>query len=309
MNPVGGNMGEITQKRVGELQRGVFQILMNSADPMPAGVVIQQMKLVLPPTAYELGEYKNGISRFDKIIRFGTIASVKAGWLVKSKSGWFLTDEGKAAFNTFTTPDSLFKEAKRIYKEWDKSRVAQSSPSDLEAETDVDQAIENSDAQITFDAADEASWLTIEDYVSNMNEFDVQNQLVVGLLKGMGFFVEWFAPPGPDGGLDVVALTDPLGVSGARIKVSVKRRGAKANVKDLREFTSLLHPGDSGIYFSVAGFTPEAMKEVRARERRLRLLDLEQFVELWISCYERIPEEHRRYLQLRPIHFLVKPTK
>jgi predicted Mrr-cat superfamily restriction endonuclease len=34
----------------------------------------------------------------------------------------------------------------------------------------------------------------------------------------------YVAPPGPDGGIDLIAHTDPLGTTGPRIKVQVKRR-------------------------------------------------------------------------------------
>jgi len=38
----------------------------------------------------------------------------------------------------------------------------------------------------------------------------------------MGYHVAWVAPPGPDGGVDVIAQSDPLGINGPRIKVQVK---------------------------------------------------------------------------------------
>jgi len=44
---------------------------------------------------------------------------------------------------------------------------------------------------------------------------------------------------------------------------------------------------------------------VRAQEkRRLMLLDLRRLFDLWVEHYDRIPEEHRRLLPLRAIHFL-----
>ena len=39
----------------------------------------------------------------------------------------------------------------------------------------------------------------------------------------MGYYPSWVSPPGPDGGLDIVAYPDPLGKRPPRIKVQVKR--------------------------------------------------------------------------------------
>nr|WP_289812093.1 hypothetical protein [Xanthomonas arboricola] len=36
-------------------------------------------------TEYEAGDYETGGRRFEKIVRFSTVAPVKAGWLVKDK--------------------------------------------------------------------------------------------------------------------------------------------------------------------------------------------------------------------------------
>jgi restriction system protein len=90
-------MAEITAKRVGELQRGVFTILLNQPEGLAAKEVLQKMEQVVPPTNFEKTDYPNnpGVRRFEKMIRFATIAPVKAGWLVKDKGKWWLTKDGR----------------------------------------------------------------------------------------------------------------------------------------------------------------------------------------------------------------------
>ncbi len=46
-------MAEITRKRVGELQRGVFKILLDSPDGLPAKDVLNRLPQVVPPTEFE----------------------------------------------------------------------------------------------------------------------------------------------------------------------------------------------------------------------------------------------------------------
>src|SRR5229473_1642359 len=73
-------MAEITRKRVGELQRGVFKILLDYPDGLPAKELLEKLVSVVPPTEFEKSEYPNrpGVRRFEKIVRFATIAPVKA---------------------------------------------------------------------------------------------------------------------------------------------------------------------------------------------------------------------------------------
>lgn len=90
-------MAEVTQKRIGELQRGVFKILVDHPEGLPAKEILQRMEQVVPPTDFEKSDYTNspGTQRFGKMIRFATIAPVKAGWMIKDKGKWYLTEEGE----------------------------------------------------------------------------------------------------------------------------------------------------------------------------------------------------------------------
>ena len=136
-----------------------------------------------------------------------------------------------------------------------------------------------------------------------MNPYDFQN-LVAGLLGGMGYHVAWVAPPGPDKGLDVLAFSDPLGVEGPRLKVQVKRSD-RMTVKEIRSFLSMLSDGDVGLFVSAGGFTKDAEDETRHQERRrAMLLDLRRFFDLWVEHYDKIAESYRRLLPLRPVYFL-----
>jgi restriction system protein len=69
-------MAEASQKRVGELQRGVFKILLDHPEGLPSKEAIKKMEEVVPPTAFEKADYPNkpGVQRFGKVIRFATIA-------------------------------------------------------------------------------------------------------------------------------------------------------------------------------------------------------------------------------------------
>jgi hypothetical protein len=59
------------------------------------------------------------------------------------------------------------------------------------------------------------------------------------------------------------------------------------------------------LYISAAGFSSQAEREARSQEkRRLKLIDLERFVELWVQHMQGLPDPDRRRLPLKPVYFL-----
>jgi restriction system protein len=110
-------MSNISRRRTGELQRGVFRILMDQPDGLPAKEIISRMPQVVPPTDFEKSDYPKhpGIQRYGKMIRFATIGPVKAGWLVKEKGRWYLTEEGKKAYVKFEDAEAFRRESSRLY--------------------------------------------------------------------------------------------------------------------------------------------------------------------------------------------------
>lgn len=287
-----------TKRRAGELVRGVFQILLDSPDGLPAKEVLRRLEGVVPANALESSHYPNrpNVRRYEKIVRFATIASVKAGWLIKNKGSWSLSEEGRAAYRKYSDPEAFFTEAGRLYRKWRADR-----PVDEPEEEDTD---ESAEAATTLEEAEEAAWAGIEEHLEQMNPFDFQ-ELVAGLLRGMGYFVEWVSPPGPDRGIDIVAHVDPLGVKGPRIKAQVKRRADKVSVDGVRGFMAILGDSDVGLFVCTGGFTRDAEDEARRQEkRRIMLVDLKRLFDLWTEHYDRIPEVQRRLLPLRAVHYL-----
>ena len=294
-------MAEISVRRSGELLRTAFEVLMDHPDGLPAKEVLAEIERRVVLTDFERSDYPNrpGVRRFEKIVRFGSIDEVKAEWLTKTKGRWILTDLGRASLTQFKDPEAFQREAIRLYREWKKSQPSATDeidePDDLEAPTA---------AATTLEEAEESSWSEVRRFLEGMTDYGSQD-LVAALLRGMGYHVNWVAPPGPDGGMDIVAHLDPLGAQGPRIKVQVKHRADKAAADELRSFMSLLGDQDVGIFVSSGGFTSSASAEARAeKNRRLTLIDLEKLFDLWVEHFDKLSEVDKRLLPLRPVHFL-----
>jgi restriction system protein len=299
-------MAATTLRRRGELLRGLFEILSARGGEAPARDVLRELEQRVRPTAYEDAEYPNspGVRRYGKVVRFSSINVVKAGWLVKESGLWTLTEEGKTALAVFTDPEQFYVEARRLYKQWASNRPEVVATDDEEeaAETDL-----RAGAATTLEESEEAAWEEIRRYVATMPPYEFQD-LVGGLLTAMGYHVAWTAPPGPDRGIDLIAYNDPLGASGPRIVVQVKRRADPVAADELRSFMAVLGDRDVGLFIAVAGFTREAEREARSQERRrLTLIDLPRLVDLWTAHAASLSDADRRRLPLKAVYFLAPP--
>lgn len=301
-----GAVAEITARRQGEMVQTVFRVLEKEPDGLQAKEAIDRVGKQMELTEFETSTFPRNpdIVRFPKILRFATINSVKAGWLRKKGGIWYLTDEGKAALHAFPDPEDLFRESRRLYKQWKASQ-----PDDDEAPIDVveaegDEQDEDLIAATTLEEAEESARQAILAYLGSMSPYAFQD-LVAKLLEAMGHHVVWIAPKGKDGGLDLIAQSDPLGTSGPRIKGQVKRRlDNKTSEEELRSFLSLVEPSDVGVYISLGGFTSDAAAAARRTPRRLTLLDGDALLDLWVEHYGNLEEPGRQLLPIRPVHFL-----
>jgi len=288
----------------------VFKILLDRPEGLPAKEILSRMAEVVPPTEFEKGDYPKhpGTQRFGKIIRFATIAPVKAGWLIKEKGRWYLTEEGKKAYSRYQDPEEFSRESTRLYYQWVDKRPKESAETEEEFQEEIGTTERVADASSTLEEAEETAWNEIEEYLAAINPYDLQ-KMVAALLRAMGYHVAWVSPPGPDRGIDILAHNDPLGTSAPRIKVQVKRRADKINVDGLRAFMGILGEQDVGIFVSTGGFTSDAAWEARTNRetRKLTLIDLEKLVDLWIEHYNKISESDKRFLPLKAIYYLA-PT-
>ncbi|MBA2256756.1 MAG: restriction endonuclease [Thermoleophilaceae bacterium] len=300
-------MAEITARRQGEIIQTLFRLLEREPEGLQARDAIARLEDAMELTEFEKATFPNNpdVVRFPKIVRFSTINSVKAGWLRKKSGIWTFTDDGKTALHSFPDPEELFRESGRLYKEWKASQPDESgtagSTGPSVAETGGDKGLI---AATTLEEAEEGARQQILDYVAAINPYDFQDP-VARLLEGMGYHIVWIAPKGKDGGLDLLAQSDALGVEGPRIKGQVKRRpDTKTTEDELRSFLSLVEPSDVGVYISLGGFTSDAEAQARRTSRRITLIDGDALLDLWVLHYERIKEEGRQLLPIKPVHFL-----
>lgn len=281
----------------------LFRILSDQPDGLQAKDAIARVESKMELTPFEESTFPKNpeVVRFPKLVRFATINAVKAGWLRKTAGIWTLTDEGRAALDAFPDPESLYVESRRLYRDW-KASQPEPSPGDATG-NDADSDEGGLIAATTLEESEEAARRAILDYLAGINPYTLQD-LVGKLLQAMGYHLVWIAPKGRDGGLDLLAQGDPLGVKGPRIKGQVKRREQKTTEDELRSFLSLIEQDDVGVYISLGGFTRDAEELARRASRRITLIDGDGFLDLWVEHYDRVDEDGRQLLPIKPVYFL-----
>ena len=200
-----------------------------------------------------------------------------------------LTTSSKNSLGGIQTIFSISDEVVADLKSASKSETS-SQPDETE-----DDAADDDARAATYDNGIEL----IKDRVNQVGWEDME-RLVADLLKAMGYCAR-VTPKGPDGGRDVVASPDALGLESPRIVAEVKHRKGAMGAPAVRSFIGGLRAGDRGLYVSTGGFTKEARYEADRATIPIRLLDLDSFVRHYVEVYDKADEETRSILPLTRI--------
>jgi len=283
-------MEELSPHRIGEFLKVVFRILWSHPEGLAAKEILAQIPKLIPLSEYETGVFPSSPNspRYETIIRLATVPLLKAGWLTKNDKGrWHITEDGRQACRQFVDAGDFYKEASRLYGEYFEHMRGRPT------------------IFLTLEEAKEKSWEQIHDYLSGMRPYEFK-KLVADLLYAMGYHVaRYVSSDRYNGKIDYVAYIDPLGMKQPRIVVEVKHKGQPSTVEGIKDFLSIIDPVDFGILVSSGGFTNEAKNEAGSqKDRRIVLIDLEVFYELWIEHYAKLSPAGRSRLPLETVYFL-----
>lgn len=243
---------------------------------------------------------KTGYIRWESILHFYSIDCIKAGFLIKKSGVWYLTPDGTKSLGQ--KPEDLLRQIQAAYLKW-KSEQPLGTETVNATEPDEPEPEQQEEA-VLFSDMQEKALEGLERFINTLNPYEFQD-LVAALLRGMGYFTPFVAPRGKDGGVDIIAYRDPLGTQSPRIQVQIKHREKAAIVSEIRELMGLLQKdGDVGIFVSTGGFTQDARTTARSSHVHVELIDQNRFFDLWQTFYDKLPEQDKRLMPLRPIWFL-----
>ncbi len=162
----------------------------------------------------------------------------------------------------------------------------------------------------TVQAEDEPNAERIEEYTRDfvietlLKELDGARfeHFVAHLMEGMGYRAQVTQISG-DGGVDVIAHRDPLGLEPPIIKIQCKRVVGSMGAPDVQKLTGSLAPGGSelGLFITLGTFSKDAVHLGRNRQD-LRLVNGNEFVDLVLEHYEDLDSEWKRLLPFRRLY-------
>lgn len=128
--------------------------------------------------------------------------------------------------------------------------------------------------------------------------------LVGELLKAEGFTVS-VGQPGPDGGVDLLAGSGPLGVGSPRLVGQVKSGQQVAGDETLQALLGNLHGSgaDTALLVCWSGVTRQARARAASMGFRVRVWDGEEVVRRLLDAYDRMPGWVRDRIRLEPVRF------
>lgn len=131
-------------------------------------------------------------------------------------------------------------------------------------------------------------------------------RLVNAILIAQGYST-FMSPPGPDGGIDILASGGSLGFDSPRICVQVKSSSTPADVRVVRELRGVMAKvkADQGLFVSWSGYKSTAQQEARDDYFRIRLWDSGDVLNAIFKHYPKFDDELKAELPLKRIWALV----
>lgn len=131
-------------------------------------------------------------------------------------------------------------------------------------------------------------------------------RLVDAVLRAQGYKTE-VSPPGPDGGVDILAGSGSLGFDQPRLCVQVKSGSGAEGQKTFNELLGVVSKfaSQQGLLVSWGGFTNPVKLDAKKDFFKIRLWDQGDIVEAVLQNYERLDDEIKADLPLKRIWVLV----
>ena len=283
-----------------------FEILKEEGGELPGREVIEKIRNKVEFTDWEKEVYeKTGYVRWESILHFYTVDCAKAGYMRKTKGIWYLTPEGEQAMKKGAV--GLLESASKAYREWDAKRKNENIENVLPTsnETNIDEIEIENNQSIQLEKLQEQAFSGIKDFIIKKTPYEFQD-LVAALLRAMNYHTSFIAAKGKDGGIDIIAYQDPLGIQKPRIKVQVKHYPENPIAVDvIRSLKGLLNSGeDVGLFVTSGRFSNEAERFAREANVHIKLINGEELILLWQQYYSKMNDEDKSLLPLRSIYFL-----
>ena len=133
-------------------------------------------------------------------------------------------------------------------------------------------------------------------------------RLVDAILVAKGY-VTHLSPPGPDGGVDILAASGSLGFDDPKICVQVKSSHSPVGSDILNQLNGVIQKfgANHGILVAWGGLTRQAEREITSAFFRTRLWDQKTIVDELVANYDKLDDEIKSEIPLQRIWTVIEP--
>ena len=122
---------------------------------------------------------------------------------------------------------------------------------------------------------------------------------VANLLEVMGYHTT-VTRQSSDGGIDVIAHRDELGIQPPIIKVQVKGTAGTVGIADVSSLYGTVDQSEVGLFVTMGGFSNDAGNFANSRTN-LRLIDGEELIDLALRNYEALESRYQAIVPLKRV--------
>ncbi len=166
-------------------------------------------------------------------------------------------------------------------------------------------------SQTASTVADESVGLVAENIEDNTRDFIIKvlsrelkghpfSDFVASLLRGIGYRTR-VSLPGADGGIDIIAHKDELGVEPPLLKIQVKSGEGSVGDPVVSALYGKVSGTEFGIVVTLGSFTQQA-KRFAEGKTNLRLIDGDDFVSMVLNHYESLDARYKGLIPLKRIY-------
>ncbi len=125
-------------------------------------------------------------------------------------------------------------------------------------------------------------------------------RFIAHLLNIIGYKTR-LSPQGGDGGIDIIAHKDALGIEPPIIKVQVKSNDGVITPDKVQALYGNVETGEYGLFVTLSSFSAKASAFAKSKSN-LRLIDGDELIELILANYEAIDSKYKAMLPLKNVY-------
>lgn len=166
----------------------------------------------------------------------------------------------------------------------------------------IDEVAEDTDEQIDEPRASRIERHTrdlVLDRLATSLTHEEFEQFTADLLRTLGYQAR-VTQYSQDGGVDVIAHRDPLGIEPPQITVQCKHRVGSTGAPEVQQLIGTQAPGEFCLFVTLGAYTKDALAIERQRAA-LRLLGGEDVVALVLENYAKLPERWKAVFPLTSV--------